>query len=314
MRIAAVIVTYNRLQKLKHTLACTLAEPLDRVIVIDNASTDTTPDWLHSVADPRLTVIRLPVNAGGAGGFARGFEVAASDHSMDWLVCFDDDAWPQAGAISAFRDTALAPDVAGAAAAVYLPTDAISEMNRPSLNPFASWQQMLLTLSKGRMGFHVDDAAYKAQGVVPIDYSSFVGCFLRTAAVRSHLALPRSELFIYADDILYTFGIRQAGFQHVFVPAVHFTHDCGTLVNQQDVYKPLWRAFYSYRNRLELFRTLSGHWFPLVVMLKLPGWVAKMRHYERPGLFLKVLARAVCDGLKRDFTRSHADIQALSKE
>lgn len=311
MRIAAVVVTYNRLDKLKLAVSASLAQSIDRLIIIDNASTDGTAAWLAEQTDSRLEVHRLDANVGGAGGFQRGFAEAVTDPGTDWLVCYDDDAWPQDGALAAFRGLTLADDVAGVAAAVYLPDGRISEMNRPSFNPFGSLRQMLITGLGGRMGFHVDDQAYAATQLVDIDYSSFVGCFLRARAVRERLGLPRAELFIYADDIIYTFGIRQAGLRHVFAPTVLFNHDCGTLQAQQDVYKPLWRAFYSYRNRLELFRIVSGRLFPLVLLIKLPGWVAKMRHYERPWLFLRVLGRAVLEGLRRDFTRSHASVKSL---
>lgn len=314
MQITAVVVTYNRLTKLRQTVQATLSQSVDRLIVVDNACTDGSAEWLASLDDPRLSVLRLPENIGGAGGFHHGFAAAIEDTATDWLVCYDDDAWPQEGAIDTFRAMTLPADVAGVAAAVYLPDGQISEMNRPSLNPFASLQQMASVALGGRMGFHVKDEAYAATGLTDIDYSSFVGCFLRAPVIRDRLGLPRAELFIYADDIIYTFGIRQQGLRHVFAPMVKFTHDCGTLQGQQDIYKPLWRAFYSYRNRLELFRIVSGRLFPLVLLIKLPGWVLKARHYDQPWLFLDVLRRAVSEGVRRDFSRSHAQVRELCEK
>ncbi|MFU1684364.1 glycosyltransferase [Phaeobacter piscinae] len=48
-RLVAVVVTYNRLEKLKVTLARLLespAEDLAALVVVDNASNDGTGDWL----------------------------------------------------------------------------------------------------------------------------------------------------------------------------------------------------------------------------------------------------------------------------
>ena len=48
-RLVAVVVTYNRLDKLKATLARLLESPaseLAAVVVVDNASTDATAAWL----------------------------------------------------------------------------------------------------------------------------------------------------------------------------------------------------------------------------------------------------------------------------
>ena len=110
-RLVAVVVTYNRLDKLKPTLARFLDSPpdhLERVVVIDNASTDGTADWLAMQDDPRLAVERLPENRGGAGGFEAGMRFATERFDPDWLVLSDDDGRPAPGALAAFH--ALDPE------------------------------------------------------------------------------------------------------------------------------------------------------------------------------------------------------------
>ena len=68
--IGAIVVTHNRLPKLRDTLTRLLAEDLDRVLVFDNASTDGTADHLAGLDDSRLIVHRSSDNLGGAGGFS----------------------------------------------------------------------------------------------------------------------------------------------------------------------------------------------------------------------------------------------------
>lgn len=309
-RIAAVIVTFNRLNALKEAVERSLSEDISQLIIVNNASTDRTREWLDTLSsNSRVKAIHLPVNIGGAGGFHNGFEHVLKHTDADWLVCFDDDAYPQPGSIARFKSLALPTDVAGVAAAVYLPDGRISEMNRPSHHPFASMGATLKTLFKRRAGFHVCDEDYRRQTPMDIDFSSFVGCFLRVSAIRERIGLPRKELFIYADDIMYTHTIGEHGLRHCFAPMVHFTHDCGTLQDQKAVYKPLWKAYYTYRNGLELYRVIAGPWaFPLIAVAKLLSWTVKARHYDQPGVYLRLLALAWADGMLRRFSRPHTEI------
>ena len=70
-RLVAVVVTHDRLDQLKVTVARLLgAAPGDlaSVLVVDNASTDGTADWLAEQEDDRLRTLRCETNVGGAGG------------------------------------------------------------------------------------------------------------------------------------------------------------------------------------------------------------------------------------------------------
>ncbi|MFY9636747.1 MAG: glycosyltransferase, partial [Cellulosimicrobium cellulans] len=94
-QVAAVVVTYNRVDKLGRVLDSILAQtrPVDRLIVIDNASTDSTPQLLSVYDDdPRVEIVRLDSNTGGAGGFSAGME-RAYERGADWVWIMDDDCY-----------------------------------------------------------------------------------------------------------------------------------------------------------------------------------------------------------------------------
>ena len=100
-QVAAVVVTYNRVDKLGRVLDSILAQtrPVDRLIVIDNASTDSTPQLLAVYDDdPRVEVVRLDSNTGGAGGFSAGME-RAYERGADWVWIMDDDCYTEESAL-----------------------------------------------------------------------------------------------------------------------------------------------------------------------------------------------------------------------
>ena len=81
MNVAAVVVTFNRLEKLKKVLASLEAQTRlpEQLIIVNNASTDDTASYLDeyeknfSLKDKvKITIVTLPENAGGAGGFSAG--------------------------------------------------------------------------------------------------------------------------------------------------------------------------------------------------------------------------------------------------
>jgi rhamnopyranosyl-N-acetylglucosaminyl-diphospho-decaprenol beta-1,3/1,4-galactofuranosyltransferase len=315
--LVAVIVTFNRLEKLKLTLKNTFKNDFYKVIVVDNCSTDGSGEWLDGLSHENLLIIHSESNGGGAGGFHQGFRYAAERlPEADWLVCFDDDAYPEGNIVSTFEVLDIPANVGSMAAAVYLPDGQISEMNRPSRNPFWYLKEFFHTAFKGRHGFHISNEDYQLNTPVEVDVSSFVGCFIRLSLIRDgKIGLPRSELFIYADDIIYMLEARKAGFRHLFVPTITFIHDCQTLVNQQPVYHPLWKAYYTFRNGLELYRIASGLYYPLVLLVKIPKFFLSARHYEKHerSTFLSITASAIRDGVSRDYSKTHQQVVELSK-
>lgn len=308
-KVAAVIVTYNRLNMLKTVLTNTLAQNFSSVIVVNNASNDGTREWLQTQMDQRLHFLHEAVNGGGAGGFARGMDYAACETDCEWIVCFDDDAWPQPEALSNFQSRCFPPDVGGVAAAVYYPNGTICDMNRPGLNPFKKIEGIVSFLKKHKLTFAIDLADYEGTKSKSVDYASFVGFFVRSRLVRGSLGLPQTDLFVYADDTLYTWKLRCLGYKILFVPDIRFHHDCSTTSSFE---RNRWKLYYIIRNRIIFYNKISGKIFPLfgffllLSILKL-GWSNR----KTPNIQVIVFT-AVRDGFLQDTTRSHRDIMALA--
>lgn len=310
--VAAVIVTYNRLEQLRLTLDRTLAQPFSQVIVINNASTDGTADYLQEIADVRLRVIHKKVNQGGAGGFSVGFDVASYQTDVEWLVCFDDDAYPADGALEAFAELAPGAEVGGVAAAVYFQNGDICPMNRPGIDLFQSPRLLWQALHKKTSKFGISDEAYLQRATIEVCFSSFVGCFVRCDLIRKEFGLPKAELFIYADDTLYTLSIVRKGYKLLFAPTVRFVHDCSTLAFNRRVYTPLWKAYYVFRNGILFYKEFSGSYFYVFFPVLLLSWLLPTLRYSDRKAFLRIARIAILDGLLNDMSKTHSEIIALS--
>jgi len=97
VKILACVVTYNRAALLERCVDAILAQtrPPDRLLVINNGSTDDTVAMLRRKGVDCLT----QANLGSAGGWARSIaEAQAGDYDAVWLM--DDDGFPAPGALA----------------------------------------------------------------------------------------------------------------------------------------------------------------------------------------------------------------------
>lgn len=241
MRVAAVVVTYNRADMLEKTLAGLEAQsrPVDRIIVVDNASTDRTPEMLaaREAAVP-TTITRLKRNTGGAGGFAHGIQAAyGAGYDAYWIM--DDDTVPRPDALKALlggidQFEERTGDQPSFACSMVLWTDGeLCEMNTP--DPTWDWPRHM-----------AHNEPYQL-----VKSCSFVSCLITKDAVRE-CGLPYREYFIWYDDAEYT--MRLSKFRPgIFVADSKVDHLLGENrgVNFGDVNdKNVWKFEYGVRNQV----------------------------------------------------------------
>ena len=318
MRLVALVVTHNRQAQLRVTVERLLAEDIDALLVVDNASTDGSSGYLDQMTDPRLHVLTLAENLGGAGGFEHGLREATRLFDPDWCVLMDDDARPEPGTLSRFlsRASGLERDGYDAlAGGVFYPDGRICDMNRPSRNPFWHLKDFVRTaFGGGRDGFHVKDDDYATLEPVTIDATSFVGFFLsRKGLVRA--GYPDGKLFIYADDVIYTLRMTKMGGKIGFLPTLRFEHDCSTYhTGGGDIYRPLWKVYYNYRNSLFAYREAAGPvLFWPIFALAAAKWRLRARHAGKDRFaYLNLLHLALGDAMRNRRDRSPAEIHRIA--
>lgn len=199
MKIAAVVVTYNRLDLLKKSLDAVESQerPVDHLIIVDNASTDDTPAYLAQRTYTRPTKVRtMAENTGGAGGFFAGMQ-AAWDLGADAMWIMDDDTAPRPGALGEL-EAALddAADFYGArpsyasSLVTWAGDGEACQMNFPT----AKWG-WVAPLARGKRFF-------------TLDCTSFVSCLITREAVEA-CGYPYPEYFIWFDDAEYTYRLSK---------------------------------------------------------------------------------------------------------
>ncbi|RAY14245.1 glycosyl transferase [Actinomadura craniellae] len=236
-RVVAVVVTYDRRELLAEALAALRAQtrPADAVVVVDNASSDGTPELLRE-RFPEVEAYRLARNTGGAGGFAAGIG-RALERGADLIWVMDDDTVPEPGALAALL--AVAPGAALVASRVVWTDGRDHPMNTPRPRPGASPAEL---------------AAAAGHGCVPVRSASFVSVLL-DAAVVAERGLPIADYFLWNDDFEYTTRLLRGnkGLLCRDSVVVHKTRTFGGADAD-----PGERFFYEVRNKVWLFTRSPG--------------------------------------------------------
>lgn len=188
-QVVAVVVTHDRLDKLRQCLQC-LQEQIVHcdVLVVDNASADGTAEWLAEQKRQwaALHVLTLPENTGGAGGFNSGMRQAVeTGYSYVWLM--DDDCFPRPDALEKLieADRLLGgPENYGFLSSMVLWTDG-SECLMNRQKPLRAVRKIMYS------------------GFVQVEQATFVSLLIPARTVY-RVGLPIREYFIWGDDIEYT--------------------------------------------------------------------------------------------------------------
>lgn len=288
--VAAVVVTFNRLELLKQCVDSLRAQTVYcDILIVDNASTDGTGQWVAS--QPDLAYQNTGSNLGGAGGFNLGMRWAV-EAGCEYVWVMDDDTLPKPDALEKL-----------------LEADRILKGGYGWLSSVALWtdgSECKMNRQKLKKSYY-DYSPLLKYGLVQAEQATFVSLFLRRETIL-RVGLPIKEFFIWGDDIEFTRRIAVREGTPCFLAGgsqvVHATkNNKGSNIALDDPER-IGRYFYAFRNEAYLYRQ-EGIKGRLFCFAKRRRDFLRIMRYGKPKLRrLGVLARGIWAGA---FFQPHID-------
>ena len=283
MKIAAVIVTYNRLSLLKEVLDNFDHQTRlpDYVIVVDNASTDGTGEYLvdwekRSVGNQKI-IITSESNVGGSGGFYFGTKKAV-DTDADWIWVSDDDAVP---ALDVFEraekhigEIKNIDDVSAVCTSVWT-------NNRIALSNRSRRRMTMFDLKLD----HVSEIEYKNE-TFECDNFSYVGVLMNRDKLKQ-VGLIKAEYFIWRDDVEHSWRLSEAG-KILCFPDMVVNHKA----NAVDYDGISWKTFYAYRNDLLMLKEHVSYRYQVAKKIKIICWALLAKNQKQRQLYWDAIREA----------------------
>ncbi|WP_163121557.1 glycosyltransferase [Acinetobacter portensis] len=247
MKVYIVVVSYNRKTLLTKCLDALIGQSyvFEKIIVVDNSSTDGTIDYLNQngfLKNTLVNLLQLESNTGGAGGFAAGMKYAF-DNGADYVWMMDDDAVPHQNALEQLMKHATPNHIYGSLAVNGEDT---------------AWTTTLLPESK------IIDFKNLVPEISEVQSLPFLG-YLTSKEIFEKLGLPDISYFIAADDVEYCIRAQQAGFKTYICGESYIEHPKSDRYTFNLFGKKLiclklipWKRYYDTRNRLLIARQYYG--------------------------------------------------------
>ena len=290
-RIIAVVVTFNRIELVRRLVARLQETPgLAEILVVDNASTDGTREWL-AAQPPPVVGMPLETNRGGAGGFHAGLQ-AAYDGGADLVWLMDDDGLPEPDCLKLLLDHDGYDFWGPAVLAEQDPSRLCFPIRLPG---------------RAKVVHRMDEVQVAARDGVIADVVIPFNGVLVTRELVERIGTPREDFFIWGDDVEYLWRARKAGARTATVVDAHVMHpatdDLGTpMAFGRTTYNHSPSDLKHYcmaRNNLVNLRDYRG-WPAALAFVAKTIWFYT---FTRPSpARLALSARAMYAGLRGDFT------------
>ena len=198
--IFAVILTFNRRELVARCLECIFVQShaCDRVIVIDNCSSDGTSEMIRQEWGDRVEVHTLSRNIGASGGFNVGIRVAYQS-GADFVWVMDDDVLPEKDALAKLVEADQFLADRGVARAFVISsawTEDGNVTNVPKID------------TRPRTGGYENWPLYLERKMVPVTRATFVSILLPRSIIAQY-GLPLAPMFIWGEDSEYTLRITE---------------------------------------------------------------------------------------------------------
>jgi N-acetylglucosaminyl-diphospho-decaprenol L-rhamnosyltransferase len=229
--ISAIIVSWNTRDLLRACLQAVLAGPDGagpdgiEVIVVDNASTDGTPEMVRREF-PQVNLVANPDNRGYTGGNNQGFRLARGEY----ILVLNSDTVPQPGAIRAMSDFLYQHPQAAMVGPRLLWPDGSTQSSRRRFPTMATGllestlvQRLWQDNSVIRHYYCHDLPDDTAQ---PVDWVVGACVMMRKVAIEQVGGFDE-DYFMYSEEVDWCFRAKAAGWDVWYTPVAEVTHHHG---------------------------------------------------------------------------------------
>jgi N-acetylglucosaminyl-diphospho-decaprenol L-rhamnosyltransferase len=233
--VSIIVVSYNARDHLERSLA-SVADGPSEVIVVDNASTDGSPELVRE-RFPSVRLLELPENRGFGAGNNEGMRIA----SGRYFLLLNSDAWPVGDAVSrllAFMDANPGVGVAGPR---LVGTDGRlqkSVRGFPTVWRIATEYFFLRKLAPGSRALNAFyGAGFDYSERREADFLMGAVLMLRRASVEQ-VGDFDTDFFMFSEETDLCYRMKEAGWTVEFSPEAEFVHVGGAST------KPEWNRMY----------------------------------------------------------------------
>jgi len=242
-KVIAVVVTYNRQNLLSECITALRNQTrnIDKILVINNGSTDKTETWLAQQDDIEFFTQK---NIGSGGGFNTGIRIAY-EKGYDWMWLMDDDGFPKNDALEKLLEDNANEKMCLRNCAV---------INKADKNSFV-W----------KTGNYAGLSEVKEQ-IIHNFAHPFNGTLLNKEIIKK-VGLPKKELFIWGDETEYYHRIISKNKIPFYTKATSIHYHPASAYSYKDDwdYNSNWKMYYYVRNRFHILKTrFSGK--PLIAL------------------------------------------------
>jgi rhamnopyranosyl-N-acetylglucosaminyl-diphospho-decaprenol beta-1,3/1,4-galactofuranosyltransferase len=259
-RIAAAVTSFNRKDSLARCLESIRAQtrPVDEILVVDDASTDGSGEWLRAQRD--VTALVQPVNGGCANSFHTVMK-AAHERGHDWVWAMDDGTYPEPETLERLLLAGERLAAEGVPVGGLKPFERGWDRGRPVRLPFALPFALPSSVRRALRDRYMSREVVAELGrgePVPIASYTLCGTLVSRRALDA-AGFPEPDYFYYGEDYDHVLRLHAKGFRHFLVPRAVVEH-LGTGMGAPRFLPPRasWRYYYMYRNQWRLIRA-HGH-------------------------------------------------------
>lgn len=265
--VTIVIVSFNARRDVERCLRGLTEHPArtsHRIVVVDNASTDGTPETVGRLF-PDVTVIQQVENLGFAAATNRGFRATSSE----FVLLLNGDTVVPAGAIDHLVDVLRAsPDVAVVGPRL-VDEDGVAELSTGAMiGPCSELRQKIIG-HLHRRGVRPVRRYVERQSRLERQPDWVSGACLMTRRLAAERAgLLDERYFLYNEDVDFCAAVRRQGGQVRFTPEVSVVHGRG----RSTATAPAASAAAYRRSQIAFYRKHHPRWVPVIEMyLRLTG-------------------------------------------